>query len=85
MYIMSQSPLSYFRIDTLSPSASTPTAEVNHHSVPPVVLLPTSIVPDTSELFTYKIASLTPTIRVIQGSIQELIVRVDTSQIKEAS
>ena len=51
-----------------------PTAEVNHHSVPPVVLPPTSTVPDTVEPFTYKMPELTPTIRGIQGSVQVPVV-----------
>ena len=60
-----------------------PTAQVNHHSIPPIIFPPISSSPDIVEPITYITQGLTPNNQAIQGSIQVSVARVQISGGKE--
>lgn len=60
-----------------------PTAQMNHDSVPPIVLPPTSTSPDIVEPDTYKTPGLTLNVRAIQWGVQVPVARIHTSRGNE--
>lgn len=58
------------------------TAQLNHHSIPPVVLLLTPTTPNILWPFISVTRELTPTVRAVQGSVP--VARVDTVQAEKS-
>ena len=63
-----------------NPQKDQPTTHVNHRFMPPVVLPPTLTTPDIVRPLTSTTRNLTPTIRVVQGSVP--VARIGTVQAK---
>lgn len=64
-----------------NPRKDQPTAQLNHHSIPPVVLPPTPTTPNIVWHFISITQELTSTVRAVQGRVP--VARVDTVQAEK--